>query len=176
MKRKIIGLHNVRKVYSMGEAEVAALDGINLHVNEGEFISVVGPSGSGKSTMMCMIGCLDNPSHGSIYLDGRDISKMSESTLAQIRGRKIGFIFQKFNLIAALSALENVVLPTVFQGLDADEANSRGVEKLALVGLEDFTVQTTEQLGESFNNILGVVQAIVVGIAAISLLVGGIGK
>lgn len=136
MKKKLIDLHNVKKIYKMGEVEVRALNGIHLHVNKGDFISVIGPSGSGKSTMMSMIGCLDRPTEGQLYLDGHDISKMSESHLAQIRGRKIGFIFQKFNLIPSLSAIENVTLPTIFQGYDEDESAQIGRQKLALVGLE----------------------------------------
>jgi putative ABC transport system ATP-binding protein len=103
MKNSIIKLDKVWKTYKMGEFEVHALRGLDLDVREGEFLAIQGPSGSGKSTAMNLIGCLDIPSRGTIYLDGHDISKLKESDLAQIRGRKIGFIFQQFNLINTLS-------------------------------------------------------------------------
>src|SRR3989344_8947133 len=111
MKKSIIKLENVWKIYEMGEVKVKALQGLSLDVNEGEFLAIMGPSGSGKSTAVNMIGCLDVPTKGKIMLDQHDISKLSESDLAQIRGRKIGFIFQQFNLIPTLTALENVTLP-----------------------------------------------------------------
>src|SRR3989338_502606 len=111
----IIKLENVWKTYKMGEVEVHALCGINLAIRKGEFVAIQGPSGSGKSTSMNMVGCLDKPSKGHIFLEHRDISRLSESDLAQIRGKKIGFIFQQFNLINTLSALENVSLPMIFQ-------------------------------------------------------------
>src|SRR3989338_3628305 len=106
--KPVIELKNVWKIYQMGEVRVEALRGMSLEVNTGEFVAIQGPSGSGKSTAMNMVGCLDIPSKGHILLEGRDISKLSESNLAQIRSEEIGFIFQKFNLINTLSALENV--------------------------------------------------------------------
>ena len=133
----IIELKNVWKIYKMGETEVKALRGMSLIVNKGEFVSIMGPSGSGKSTAMNMIGCLDIPTKGSIYLDGKDISSMDESDLAQIRGKKIGFIFQQFNLIQTLSASENVSLPMIFQGLPGDERAEKSEELLKMVGLSD---------------------------------------
>jgi len=137
MKNTIIELKGVWKIYKMGQMEVAALRGLNLAIKEGEFVAIQGPSGSGKSTCMNMIGCLDMPSSGKIYLDGHDISKLDESDLAQIRGRKIGFIFQKFNLINTLSAKENIMLPMSFQGVDEKKREKRAVELLKLVELED---------------------------------------
>ena len=137
MKGIIIKLENVWKIYTMGEIEVPALKGINLEVKRGEFLAVMGPSGSGKSTAMNMIGCLDVPTKGSIYLEEHDISKLSESDLAQIRGKKIGFIFQQFNLIPTLSALENVALPMIFQNMPKDERVKKATELLEMVGLGD---------------------------------------
>ncbi len=121
----------------MGETEVNALQGIDLDVHNGEFLAIQGPSGSGKSTTMNMIGCLDIPTKGEIYLDGQNISQLSESDLAQIRGRKIGFIFQKFNLIETLTALENVMLPMTFQGMPENERLARAKKLLTQFGLGD---------------------------------------
>ncbi len=137
MKKPIIELKQVWKTYKMGENEVHALHGINLEVIPGEFLAIQGPSGSGKSTAMNLIGCLDVPTKGEILLDGHNISKMSESNLAQIRGRKIGFIFQKFNLIETLTALENVTLPMTFQGIPEAERIKRATKLLTQFGLAD---------------------------------------
>ena len=115
-KRIIIKLEEVWKTYKMGEIEVHALRGMEFEVREGEFVAIMGPSGSGKSTAVNMIGCLDIPTKGEIYLENKDIAHLSESELAQIRGQKIGFIFQQFNLIPTLTAKENVMLPMIFQG------------------------------------------------------------
>lgn len=123
--KPVIELKDVWKIYQMGEVKVEALRGINIKVYKGEFVAIQGPSGSGKSTAMNMVGCLDVPSKGKIFLDGHDISKLSESQLAQIRGRKIGFIFQKFNLINTLSAQENVMLPLTF--LDVPEMRRKQI-------------------------------------------------
>jgi len=135
--KPIIQLKNVWKTYKMGDNVVNALRGINLDVMPGEFLAIQGPSGSGKSTAMNLVGCLDVPSKGAIYLDGSDISHLSESDLATIRGRKIGFIFQKFNLIETLTAFENVVLPMTFQGIPEDERKKRAEKLLAQFGLAD---------------------------------------
>ncbi|MEA2004514.1 MAG: ABC transporter ATP-binding protein [archaeon] len=133
--KSIIELKNVKKIYRMGEVNVPALNGVSLEIKRGEFIAIKGPSGSGKSTLMNMVGCLDVPTEGKIFLDGKDISRMSESGLAQIRGRKIGFVFQKFNLLPTLTALENVTIPMMFQSVDEGERRGRGLELLDLVGL-----------------------------------------
>ncbi|MCK5234229.1 MAG: ABC transporter ATP-binding protein [Candidatus Aenigmarchaeota archaeon] len=132
----MIELKDVKKIYRMGEVNVPALNGVSLKIKQGEFIAIKGPSGSGKSTLMNMVGCLDVPTEGKIFLDGKDISRMSESGLAQIRGRKIGFVFQKFNLLPTLTALENVTIPMMFQSVDESERRARGLELLGLVGLE----------------------------------------
>lgn len=136
-KKTIIKLKDVWKTYTMGETKVHALRGINLEVKEGEFLSIMGPSGSGKSTAMNMIGCLDIPTQGSIYLEGINIATLKESDLAQIRGQKIGFIFQKFNLINTLTAKENVMLPLIFQGMPEAERHRRAEELLKLVDLQE---------------------------------------
>lgn len=137
MTKSVIKLENVWKVYKMGEVEVKALRGIDLAIKEGEFVSIMGPSGSGKSTCVNMVGCLDVPSKGRIFLDAHNIAHLSESELAQIRGRKIGFIFQQFNLIPTLTAIENVMLPMVFQGYSQEDRVKRGKELLSLVELQD---------------------------------------
>jgi putative ABC transport system ATP-binding protein len=138
MKSKtIIKLQNVWKTYQMGDILVHALRGLDLEVKEGEFLAIQGPSGSGKSTAMNLIGCLDTPSKGSVLLSNHDISKMSESDLAQIRGKRIGFIFQQFNLINTLSAIENVMLPMMFQGMSETERIHRAKMLLDLVDLKE---------------------------------------
>ena len=136
-KEKIIVLNEVWKIYKMDEVDFPALQGMNLDVKKGEFLAVVGPSGSGKSTALNAIGALDVPTKGVIYLDEKDISKLSESELAQIRGKKIGFVFQSFHLIPSLSALENVALPMTFQRISITERMKRAEELLILVGLKD---------------------------------------
>ena len=133
----IIELCDVWKTYVVGNAQINALQGMSLKVMKGDFLCIQGPSGSGKSTAMNMIGCLDIPSKGTVFLDGKNISLLSESNLAQIRGRKIGFIFQTFNLVPTLSALENVALPMVFQGTPPAQRNVRAKELLELVEMSD---------------------------------------
>lgn len=133
----IIELKDVFKYYYMGENVVKAVDGLSMQVTEGEFVAIMGPSGSGKSTAMNLVGSLDVPTKGHIYLDGEDISTLSESDLAQIRGKKIGFIFQSFNLIPNLTAKENVMIPMMFQGIDIFERAKVAEDLLDLVDLED---------------------------------------
>ena len=137
MKKTLIKLENVWKIYEMGDVNVNALQGMSLDVNEGEFVAIMGPSGSGKSTAVNMIGCLDVPTRGRIFLENHDISKLSESELAQIRGRKIGFIFQQFNLVQTLTAIENVMLPMIFQGIPEAARLKKAKELLELVELGD---------------------------------------
>ncbi|HHQ44576.1 MAG TPA: ABC transporter ATP-binding protein [Candidatus Altiarchaeales archaeon] len=134
-KDDIIVLEDVWKVYRMGEIEVPALQGLSMSVKPCEFIGVMGPSGSGKSTAMNMIGCLDTPTKGRILLEKKDISRMSESELAQVRGRVIGFVFQQFNLMPNLTAQGNVMLPMMFQDMDPLEREDRSYELLDRVGL-----------------------------------------
>ena len=136
-KETIIELKKVWKTYYMGQVSLDVLKGIDLKINKGEFVVIVGPSGSGKSTMMNQVGVLDVPTSGSIYLNGIDISTLSESDLAQLRGKTIGFVFQQFNLIPTLTALENVTLPTIFQNVPEDVRLKRATELLTMVGLGD---------------------------------------
>jgi putative ABC transport system ATP-binding protein len=136
-KIPVIELQNATKYYFMGNNVLKAVDGVSLQIREGEFVAIMGPSGSGKSTMMNLIGSLDVPTKGKILLDGEDISCLSESDLAQIRGKKIGFIFQSFNLINNLTAKENVMIPMVFQGYDLDERQFRAKNLLGMVDLSD---------------------------------------
>jgi putative ABC transport system ATP-binding protein len=135
--KPLIRLENVHKIYDLGEIQVQALRGVSLTVHEGEFVAVMGPSGSGKSTVMNILGCLDRPTRGHYYLDGVDVSGMSKDDLARIRNRKLGFVFQQFNLLSRTSALENVELPTVYAGISPEERTKRAMESLTRVGLAD---------------------------------------
>ena len=133
----IIELKNASRYYKMGDNIVKAQDNFNIKIEQGDFVAIMGPSGSGKSTSMNLVGSLDLPTSGEVYLDGKDISHLEESELAQIRGKKIGFIFQSFNLIPNLTAKENIMLPMLFQGYDQEEREKRAEELLNLVDLED---------------------------------------
>lgn len=136
MKNIIIELKDVYKIYRMGNVEVPALNGISTMIRIGEFVAIMGTSGSGKSTALNMIGCLDIPTRGIIELDGINIASLHESDLAQIRGKKIGFIFQTFNLINSISALDNVELPMIFQGIPKARRAKRSKDLLKLVDLD----------------------------------------
>lgn len=144
--KSLIKLINVWKIYQMGEVEFAALKGINLEIYEGEFVIVLGPSGSGKSTLMNLLGCLDLPSKGTVFLEGRDISTLEESELAKIRGQMIGFIFQSFNLLPTLNTIENVLLPLEFQETNLGEAKKRAEDLLGIVGLSEKKKNLPSQL------------------------------
>lgn len=133
----VLKLENVWKSYEMGKIKLDALRGINLEINRGSFIAISGPSGSGKSTLLNILGCIDVPSGGKVFLTGQDVTKLSENDLAQVRGKKIGFIFQQFNLLSNLNALENVMLPMIFQGVGEDARKQRAEEALKEVGLGD---------------------------------------
>lgn len=131
----LVEVKDLYKIYNPGENEVRALDGINLTVEKGEFLAIVGQSGSGKSTFMNMIGLLDIPTSGTYLLDGIDVSSMTDDELSEIRNKEIGFIFQGFNLISSLSAVENVELPLVYRGMKKDERHRLAIEALERVGL-----------------------------------------
>lgn len=135
-KLALIELAGVTKIYKMGEVQVPALRGLDLDVEPGEFVAVIGPSGSGKSTLMNIIGCLDTPTEGKVMVDGKNTHDLTESQLADLRGKKIGFVFQTFNLISTLTALENVELPMIFQGITKQERLERAKDVLIDVGLE----------------------------------------
>jgi putative ABC transport system ATP-binding protein len=134
-KKSVIKISNAWKIYQLGEVEVPALKGISIDIKEGEFVSIIGKSGSGKSTCLNMIGCLDVPTKGEVYLDGKNIAHLSEGDLAKIRGKKIGFIFQTFNLIPSLTTVENVEVPMIFQDYDSVVRKNRAKELLTKVGL-----------------------------------------
>lgn len=135
--QKVIQLQNVKKSYHLDKVIVNALNGVSFDINKGELAAIIGPSGSGKSTAMQIIGSLDLPTEGSIRIDNIDITKLSKSELAQLRGKKIGFIFQTFNLIPSLTALENVMLPMLFQDINKSKQKEKAKELLTLVGLHD---------------------------------------
>lgn len=132
----MIKLEHIFKIYEMGENKVYALDDVSLHVAAHEFVSIIGPSGSGKSTLMNMLGCLDVPTQGRYFLDGTDISKKTDDELAEIRNKKIGFVFQGFNLLPKLTAVENVELPLIYSNVSGKERHEKAKEALAKVGLE----------------------------------------
>jgi putative ABC transport system ATP-binding protein len=135
MAAPLIRLDQVEKVYRMGDVEVRALDGVTLEIARGEFVGVMGSSGSGKSTMMNILGCLDRPTAGRYFLDGREVSRLSRDALAEIRNRTLGFVFQSFNLLPRTSALENVELPLVYAGVGTRERLARARAALERVGL-----------------------------------------
>lgn len=137
MTSSIISLENVWKIYQLGKVEVVALRGITLEIKKGTFLSIIGPSGSGKSTLLHIIGCLDFPTKGKVFLEGQDIKKLNEDELARIRGKKIGFVFQQFNLIPNLTALENVMLPMIFQGIKEKERIIKAKMLLEMVSLKE---------------------------------------
>lgn len=132
----MIILEDIYKIYGSGENEVRACDGISLHIKKGEFVAIVGQSGSGKSTCMNIIGCLDVPTNGTYKLNGKDVSKMTEDELAEVRNKEVGFIFQQYNLISKLSLVENVELPLIYANLSHDERRKRAMEQLEKVGLK----------------------------------------
>ncbi len=133
----VIAVRDITKVYQMGDVEVRALRGVDLDIYPGEMLAIMGPSGSGKSTLMNIIGCLDVPTAGSYYLDGIDVSHLDDNALAEIRCRKIGFVFQSFNLLARTSAMANAELPLIYAGVSRRTRRTRATEALELVGLGD---------------------------------------
>ena len=134
----LIDIQNLYKIYNEGkESEVRALDGVTLQIDRGEFVAIVGQSGSGKSTMMNVLGCLDIPTYGEYRLDGTDIGSLSDKQLARIRNREIGFIFQGYNLIQELDALENVTLPLIYRGVSVFDREDMAMDALAKVGMDD---------------------------------------
>ena len=135
-KQAVIHIENMSKAYRMGGEEMLSLNEVNLTVYAGEMMAIIGPSGSGKSTLMNMMGCLDTPTSGNYWLDGEEVSKLSGNRLADIRNRKIGFIFQSFYLLPALTAMENVELPLIYRGMPAKKRHELAVQALTQVGLE----------------------------------------
>lgn len=157
----MIRISNMSKIYKMGDNEVKALDDINLHIKPKEFVAIIGPSGSGKSTLMNMIGCLDVPTTGTYILDGKKVDGLRDDELAEIRNKSIGFIFQSFNLLQKLTALENVELPLIYQGISSKERHRRSMEALESVGLGDRIHHKPNQLSGGQQQRVAVARALV---------------
>jgi putative ABC transport system ATP-binding protein len=160
-KPTIIRLESIFKIYGSGETEVRALNDVNLIIEEGEYCSIMGPSGSGKSTAMNIIGCLDRPTGGHYYLDNLDVAQMDDSSLAHIRNKKLGFVFQQFHLLPQLTALENVMLPMVYAGIKPNERRDRAAEALIKVGLEKRFNNKPNQLSGGQQQRVAIARAIV---------------
>lgn len=157
----LVELRNVSKVYQLGGEEIRALDNVTLDIQESEFISIIGPSGSGKSTLMHILGCLDSPTHGTIRLDGTMIQDATPRQLAAIRNRKIGFVFQFFNLLPKLNVLQNVELPMVYSGVRGRERHERSMEALKQVGLENRAKHRPSQLSGGQQQRVAIARALV---------------
>ncbi len=157
----LIELEGVSKIYGKGDIKVVALSDINLSIEEGEFVSVMGPSGSGKSTLLNLLGCLDYPSSGTYHLDGKSVEKMGEDELAGLRNRILGFVFQTYNLLPRMSALENVALPLIYRGVETKERKERAQEALEIVGLEDRVDHKPSELSGGQQQRVAIARAVV---------------
>jgi putative ABC transport system ATP-binding protein len=157
----MIELDNVTKIYKMGQSKVRALDNINLKIDAGEMVAVMGPSGSGKSTLMAILGCLDIPSQGVYRLEGEPVEKLNDNQLAQVRSRKVGFVFQQFNLLPRTSALENVMLPLLYDGVHGKLRNEKAKAALEVVGLADRMYHRPNQLSGGEQQRVAIARALV---------------
>jgi putative ABC transport system ATP-binding protein len=157
----MIQAEDLSKVYQMGENEVRALDGASFSIGKGEMVAIMGPSGSGKSTLMSIIGCLDAPTGGKYLLDGMAVENLDEAQLAEVRGRKIGFVFQQFNLLARTSALENVMLPLTYAGFAGKEREDRARKALERVGLGERTHHAPNELSGGQQQRVAIARALV---------------
>jgi len=158
---EVLKLENVSKVYTLGEENISAIDGVSLSITKGDFIALIGPSGSGKSTAMNLVGCLDTATTGNIYLHHMNIQNLSESSLAQIRGEKIGFIFQTFHLIPSLDALDNVALPMLFQNIPREIRLQKAKLLLEQVGLKDRMYHRPNQLSGGQRQRVAIARALI---------------
>lgn len=161
MKDVVLALQNVKKSYRLGDEHIQALRGVDLSITRGEFVAVMGPSGAGKSTLLQIASLLDNPSEGSVVLGGEDVSRLSESRLARVRNREIGFVFQQFNLLPKTSAWENVALPLVYAGVGKDERKARAVAMLQKVGLGERLNNTRAQLSGGQQQRVAIARAVI---------------
>lgn len=158
----LVNLKNINKVYQTSEElEFQALKDVNLKIEKGEFVAITGPSGSGKSTLMNILGLLDSPTTGSYELDGHDVARLGENTLAEIRNKKIGFVFQSFNLLARTSSLDNVILPLIYSGVSSAERTKRAKESLEHVGLSEKLGSTPNQLSGGQQQRVAIARALV---------------
>jgi putative ABC transport system ATP-binding protein len=157
----MIEVKDLTKIYTLGGDEVRALDGVSLKINDGEMVSIMGPSGSGKSTLMAILGCLDIPTSGQYFIDGQEVEKMNEDELAFIRAHKIGFVFQQFNLLPRTDALENVMLPLVYDGTNPKERMERAKAALELVGLGERLHHHPNQLSGGQQQRVAIARALV---------------
>lgn len=159
--KDVIRTEHLAKVYVMGSEEVHALRDISITIKEGEYVALMGPSGSGKSTLMNMIGCLDTPTSGQYFLDGQDVSRMTDNQLAEVRNKKIGFVFQTFNLLPRSTALDNVTLPLIYAGIGSNDRKKRGEEVLNQVGLGDRMMHRPNELSGGQRQRVAVARALV---------------
>ncbi len=163
----MIQISHVSKIYRTGDVETKALDDISFQIKKGEFVAIMGPSGSGKSTLMHILGALDKPTYGEYILDGQNVEKLSDDELAEIRNRKIGFVFQSFNLLARTSALKNVTLPMVYAGMSKEERVNQAEKFLKLVGLSDRLNNTPAQLSGGQQQRVAIARSLVMNPAII---------
>ena len=157
----LISLKNIYKIYNVGGEEVRALDGIDLDIQENDYLAIMGPSGSGKTTLMNIIGCLDSPTNGSYYLNDKSVSKLDDDELAKIRNQEIGFVFQSFHLLARNTAFDNVMLPLKYAGLSKEEATKRSNNVLDLVGLSSRSKHTPAELSGGQQQRVAIARALV---------------
>ncbi len=161
MARTMIELQDIKKIYHIGGQDFAALAGITLTITEGEFAALMGPSGSGKSTLMNILGCLDRPTSGSYKLGGKEVANLSDDELAVVRNKHIGFVFQNFNLLSRISALDNVALPLIYAGVGHAERTERAMEKLKAVGLETWAHHKPNELSGGQRQRVAIARALV---------------
>lgn len=161
MANPLINITNIKRNFQLGSETIYVLKGIDLQINKGEYVALMGPSGSGKSTLMNILGCLDTPTSGNYILNGKDVSKMQDDDLAEIRNKEIGFVFQTFNLLPRTTALDNVALPMIYAGYSKSERNSRATEVLKQVGLDDRMDHQPNQLSGGQRQRVAVARALV---------------
>lgn len=161
MNKEVIKLENIKRFFKIGDVEVQALRGVNLTINKGEYVALMGPSGSGKSTLMNLLGCLDTPTAGKYWLNGQDVSQMDDDELAEIRNKEIGFVFQTFNLLPRSTAIDNVALPLVYAGYSRTERNKRALQTLESVGLADRTDHKPNELSGGQRQRVAIARALI---------------